>query len=313
MKQIVNKEKLNDGTDLKRIVLLFARKLWLVLIALLTGAVLGALIYNVYFAIVDGKPTYQSCVDYMIDFNFEEYPNGMDFYNAYTWGQFVVDDKLTGYAMEQLDGVSKQDIKDVISSEMISDYRVLTVKATGKDKVKVEQISKAYENAMPMFADDINEIKTISVWSVDDTEVINVHDKTANAAALGGLLATLLALVCFSIYYVLDDRIYTEADFNRNITDALFLGYDCEKYKSDLEAVKAEFIKEKNVLVCDNVSEKLEEIKKADGCIIQIAWGRVCATALRYDIELLRKNGCELIAVEMCNCNERFLKTYYGR
>lgn len=312
MAQISN-ESLHEGTDLKRIVLLFIRKVWIIVAITVLGIIIGAVCYKIYAGILDGEPTYQVSTDYKLTFNFDEFPNGMDFYNAYTWGQFIKDDKPVAYAMDAVSGFSRQDIYDSISSEMVSDYRILTIKVTGKDSEKVEKISDAYEIAMPMFADDIPEILTIEVWTTGETEVVNLHTRTASAAFLGGLIALLSSLFGFALYYVMDNRIYTETDFNRDFADVVFLGYDSERYKADLEANTKVAIGDKKIIVCENVSASIDEIKKNDGCVISIPWGKVSSQALRYDLELLKKQGCNVAGVQMTNCNERFLKAYYGR
>lgn len=309
----ISKDSLHEGTDLKRILLLFIRKAWLIAAITLAGIIIGAVCYKIYAGILDKEPTYQVSADYKLTFNIEEFPNGMDYYNAYTWGQFLKDDKLVGYAMDAVSGFTRQDIYDTISSEMVSDYRILTIKVTGKNKEMAENISKAYEVAMPQFADDIPELLSIEVWTAGETDVIDTHTRTASAAFLGGLLALLISLFVFALYYILDNGIYTETDISRNFSDVVFIGYDCEKYKADFETTRKTVIGERNIIRCENVSEKLEEIKNSDGCVIVIPWGKVSAEALRYNIELLQKNNCEVVGIEMSGCNEKFLKLYYGK
>lgn len=308
------KEKMNEGTDIKRVFLLFVRKLWIIVLVTLVGLVIGASIYSLYYKVVDGTPTYMKSNDYYIDFNHTEYPDGMDYYNAYTWGQFIKDDKIMGYVMEELPSdIDRQEVMDSVSSVMVSDYRVLTVQIKGKDKDRVEKISEAYEGAMPRFAEDVKELSAISLWSSDEITVINEHNKTGNAAFLGGLIALILSLFVFAAYYALDDRIYTEADFNRYFTDIAFLGYDSDGYRKDYEANYKAIVKGAEVVKCSNVSDELENISKTGRCVLEIEWGKTCATKIRYDIDLLKKQSCELIGVSMKNCNEKFLKVYYGR
>lgn len=314
MTSTCNKEKLNEGTDLKRAALLFARKLRLVVIAVVAGVVLGAVIYISYGKIVDGEPTYLSSRDYYITFNLEDYPNGMDYYNAYTWGQFVKDDKVINLVLAELPaGYEKQEIIDAVSSEMVSDYRVLTIQIKGKDKSRVESISKAYESAMPKFAEVVNELSSIELWSADETVILDKYNRTGNAAFLGGLTAFVLALFAFAIYYVLDDRIYTEADFNRSFSEIPFIGYESEGYKNVFDANYKTIIGDREAVRCADVTEQLDTLAKDKACVLEIVWGKTCATQLRYDMDLLKKQSVEILGVSMKNCNEKFLKAYYGR
>lgn len=314
MTQISSKKAaLNESTDLKRIVLAFIRKLWIVAAVTVAGIVLGAVCYKIYAGILDKEPTYQVSTDYRIEFNYAEYPNGMDYYNSYTWGQFLKDDKPVGYALAAVSGFDRQDIYDYVSSEMVSDYRILTIKTTGKDKEKAQNIAKAYETAMPAFADDIPELKSIEVWTSGETAVVDVHTRTASAAFLGGLIAFLIAAFGFAFYYVMDNSMFTETDFNKYFSDIPFIGYDCEKYANDLGANRKEILGDSNVVRVSNVSESLEQIKNSDGCVIIIEWGKTKVSALQYDLDLLKKQNCKVLGVEMVGCNEKFLKAYYGR
>ena len=313
MTQTSRKEKLNEGTDLKRVMLLFAGKLWLVLAAVIVGAGLGALVYTIYAGVKNAHPTYQKSTDYYIEFNHKDYPDGMDYYNAYTWGQFIKDDKIVGYAIAAEDGITPQDIYDCVSSVMVSDYRVLTVQVKSKDKSKVEAISRAYESAMPSFANDVKEISSVSLWSSDELTIADEYTHTANATFLGGLIGLIAALFVWAVYYVMDDRIYTETDFKRYFEDVAFIGYDCDGYKEDFDCCYKQLVKDKAVVESSNVSKDIEEIKKAGACVIDIEWGKVSVNALRYDMELLKKQSCETVGVKMSKCNVKFLKAYYGR
>ena len=314
MTPICNKEKLNEGTDLKRVALLFVRKLWLVLIAVVAGVVLGALLYKVYARIVDSEPTYMSSTDYYITFNLGDYPDGMDYYNAYTWGEFVKDDKIIENVLKELPSdYEKQEVLESVSIEMPSDFRVLSVVIKGKNKSRVEAISKAYESAMPKFVDEVKELTEIALWSSNDTTIISNYDKTGNAAFLGGLVALVLALLFFAGYYALDDRIYTEADFNRFLGDIPFIGYDSEGYRTAYDANYKAVVGDREVYKCADITENLENIGKTGAVVLEIAWGKTCATQIRYDIDLLKKQSYELVGVSMKDCNEKFLKVYYGR
>ena len=86
-------------------------------------------------------------------------------------------------------------------------------------------------------------------------------------------------------------------------------------YRLDGKSGEKKFMigKGAEVVKCSNVSDELENISKTGRCVLEIEWGKTCATKIRYDIDLLKKQSCELIGVSMKNCNEKFLKVYYGR
>lgn len=301
---------MNSKLDLRKWAILFSKRIWTVIVAVVVCAALGAITYIAYTSITDGEPKYMISSDYYIIFNEAEYPNGMDFYNAYTWNQFVTDDKIVNCALDNASSVSKDDIKNSVSSLMMSDYRILTVRVTGTDQNMLSEINEAYKIAMPAFAEEVKELTSIELWSCDDMIQVNEHIYTKNAAFLGAIIGLLVSLFAWAVKYCLDDRIYVETDIE--LDDVTFLGYDTEGYSEDVEKNKAMYAGDRDVFYCSNVSEELEEIKKHDVCIINIPMGQRRLTALKYDVDLLKKQKCELAGVVMIACDKKFLNCYYG-
>lgn len=300
---------MKESMDIRRFFLCILRRWWGILLIAVVGAIIGAMSYKIYFAITDGETKYQKSTDYYITFNLKDYPNGMDFYNAYTWGQFALDDKIVDYALEQTSGkVTKDEILSSVTIQMLSDYRVLTVVVTNTDKEKIDVINEAYKVSMPHFADEINELTKIELWSCNEITTINVHNLTKNAALAGLVLALIVASFVWAIYYCMDDRVYVENDWVKKNTQIPFLGYDCDKYKEDTDANIKAIIKSENV-------KMIKDIKEASDCkevIFQIPWGNKHFSAIEYDINVLNKQGIKVLGVVLTDCNSRYLKCYYG-
>lgn len=303
-----------DTMDLKRFFYKLFTKLWVILAVTAAGAAIGAIIYIVYTSITNGETKYRACSDYYITFNEADYPNGMDYYNAYTWNQFVTDDKIVDYVMGIVpDGITKEDVVNSVSSVMMGDYRVLTVQVTNTDKTKVGVISEAYKKAMPNFAEEVNELTEIKFWSEDEIVVLKENTKAGNAALLGGIIALIAASVGFAVYYSIDDRIYVERDFKKAFPNVPFIGYEATSFAKDTEFNKKKIIGRKDSFLSSNVSADMEVIKKHKSCVLVIEWGEKCATAIQYDMDLLDKQGIPLVGVIMTRCNDKFLNYYYGR
>ena len=100
--EIKQKGYLEQGMDLKRLVLVLGKKLWFLLVAAIIGAVLGGFIYKIVTNIVDGEPEYRASADYYVSFNFDEFNYGADYYNAYTWDGILRDDPIVDYALTLL-------------------------------------------------------------------------------------------------------------------------------------------------------------------------------------------------------------------
>ena len=181
-KRIQDDNYMNESMDMRRFFLCLSSRLWLILLCTVICALLGPVIYKAYYSITDGQDRYQRSCDFYITFNEADHPNGMDYYNAYTWGQFLLDDKMIEHVMDFGGNYTEDEIKAAVTSRMMSDYRVLTVIVSGTDTRKLEAIYEAYKFAMPQFADDVDEIESIRVWSEDDLIKINDHTLAFNAA-----------------------------------------------------------------------------------------------------------------------------------
>jgi len=307
-----NDNYMSERIDTRRFVLCLLRKMWIIVLTVIAGAVIGAVAYVAYNSITDGKPVYQISSDYYIQFNEKDYPNGMDYYNAFTWNQFITDDRIMEYAVANVKGdVSAADIKESVSVQMISDYRILTVLVKNTNIDKLNAINEVYKTAMPYFADSLGEISSIELWTSRDMSVANIHAYTKNAALLGAIIAFVLAAFGWSIFYCIDDRIFVEEDWKRCDSSIPCLGYDTEAFAKDTELNKKAIIGDRKVKEISSV-ENLEDLKDIDGVILMVPWGKKNSTAIRYDIELLKKQNINILGVIINNCNEKFLKAYYG-
>ena len=281
---------MNETMDMRRFFLCLKTRIWMIVLCTFVCALIGAGAYKAYYCITDGQDRYQRSCDFYITFNEADHPNGMDYYNAYTWGQFLLDDKMIEHVMDFGGKYNEDEIKAAVTSRMMSDYRILTVIVSGTDTRKIEAIYEAYKFAMPLFAQDVEEITSISVWSEDDMTKINDHTRSFNAAILGAILGLFFSSLAWALYYCMDDRIYTQSDWCRRFKDIAFLGYDCE--------------------IFDKESDKDPDIN--DDEILFLDWGEH-ATAAEYLINEKKNNKIDVKGIRLVDCNEAFLRKYYGR
>lgn len=213
-----------QGVDLKRICRQFIKKIWIVIAAIAVGAIIGILTYVIYSNVKSGNTVYRISNDYYITLNYEEYPNGVDYYNAYTWDGILRDDPVVNYALTLMPGVTKQQILDSVTGEILGDYRLLTVIVTGTDKDLVKKISDAYKEALPHFATEIDMISKIEVWTDADMVVYDAYTRDANAALLGAIIGCVLSVFGLLLYYLIDDGFYSERDWVSRYPDIPYFG-----------------------------------------------------------------------------------------
>ena len=122
--EVERKIYMEQGMDMKRLFLVLGKKMWLVLLGAVLGALLGGITYKIVTNITNGEPEYRASADYYITF----FKDGADYFNAYTWDGILRDDPIVDYAMTLLpEEITKDMVKAAVTGEMLGDYRILTV------------------------------------------------------------------------------------------------------------------------------------------------------------------------------------------
>ncbi len=262
--------------DLRRLWRQFTRRFWIVIVAAAVCAAAGFGIYVIYSNIMSGNTVYRIRNDYYITFNHEDFPNGVDYYNAYTWDGILRDDPIVDKALETAPSLTKQQILDSVTGEILGDYRILTVVVTGTDQNLVKEISDAYKTALPSFADKIDMLTSIELWTDSDLEVYDAYTREGNAAFLGGLIGLLVSLFAVLLYGIFDDAIYTERDWVMRYPSIPYLGKrDTDEYRTNrshllkydgnyIELTSDEFIYDLN---------EFDRMRNSDGVIIRLKPG----------------------------------------
>lgn len=222
---MANYNNRTQEVDLKRILRYILCRAWLIVLITAVGTLLGAGIYKLYTGITNGETKYRISNDYYIYFNYDEFIHAEDFYNAYTWNGFLMDDPIVDYAMTLLPSdYSKEQVKAAVSGEILSDYRVLTVHVTSTDPDMTQKISDAYIEALRNFGETEDMLEEVRVWSVGDIYVLDENTRTPNAAFLGGFIGLIVAIFGLLFAAALDDGIYSERDWIKRYGDIPWLG-----------------------------------------------------------------------------------------
>ena len=288
--------------DLRRLWKQFIKRIWIVIAVTLIGAVIGLGIYVLYSNVKSGNTVYRISNDYYITFNLEDFPNGVDYYNAYTWDSILRDDPIVNRVLEldQMGGVTSQQIIDSVTGEMLGDYRILTVNVTGSNPELVQRISDAYKIALPEFADKIDMLKTIELWTDSPTELYDEYTREPNAAFLGGLIGLLVSLFAVLLYGIFDDAIYTERDWRIRYPEIPYLGKrDTDEYninRSHLLRYDGNYIE----LATDQFRFDLDEfdrMRSADGVILKLKPGKDQTEVMDKVVYTLEKQNINVVGV----------------
>ena len=284
--------------DLRRLFGQFVKRIWIVVLTTAVCALIGLGLYVLYSHVMSGNTVYRIRNDYYITFNHEDFPNGVDYYNAYTWDSILRDDPIVNRALQELSGVGKDEILKSVTGEILGDYRILTVVVTGTDRELISKISDAYKVALPAFADMIDMLAKIELWTDAEIEVYDAYTREGNAAFLGGLIGLFASLFAVLLYGIFDDAIYTERDWRLRYPDIPYLGRrDPDEYsvnRSHLLKYDGNYIE----LTTDEFKfdrAEFDRLRSADGVLIKLKAGRdrfetmdkVVFTLIKQDVKVV--------------------------
>ena len=325
----------------KKIWLLYWERMWLIITLTIFSAAIAGGIYQVVRAINHGEQYYRVSSDYYLYFDLEDHPNGVDYYNAYTWDTILRDDPFVDAALEVLpDDYTKEEIISSVSGEMLGDYRILTVYSTHLIPERAEAIARAYTHSLEVFPERVDIFKSIEVWSQEECKPVIEKNLTPNMVIIGAVIGLILALTLCSIHYVLDDSIYVETDFtsrfpipffgmltrknsgacNQELEDNLnyLLKEDTGYYLAFINSIDntvADKIKTLHKGIsgtCTLQSSDLETLRQSNGAILMIPWGSKNGRVIEKTLAFLEKQDCKVAGVIVYDADDKFLKKYYS-
>ena len=321
----------DEGMDVKKYMLCLLGRLPLLLAAAVCGALLGALIYTIVRTVPESEREYQAYAKVYLDFAADETGEVYQAYNGYTWNDLMAADPIMDLTLAGLPAdYAREEVGEAMQAEILSDIRLLTLTVTTHSAARTDEILTAAVEALETYGTQAKEFIGINAIQVTQAKLLVADDRLVQAVLLGLFLGLLLALLGVSLYYVMDDRILVAGDIKK-VTDVSFLGYvfNDEKFV-DNNSVIGIFIGdfEKNLSylqdklgtlrLCDLEpskslsAEDFEKMRKAQGVVLCLPYGKVHGTFLSYVIEQLNSQDCVLCGVSIRNGDEKFLRKYYG-
>lgn len=214
MKMEVNEEYLNRGMDLKRLALYFQKKVWLVIMLAILGAVCGGIIYQVVRS-VKMPVEYKSVSKLYISFGSDENGEVYQYYNGYTWNDLLDADPILDIVMSVLPGYERDEVREATTAEILSDIRLLTVTVRGDNEKFVREIRNAVESGLREYAKESKELVQIEVIRSGAPERVYWDDRTTAACVTGAVILGILALLGVGFGYALDESVYVQEDVEK--------------------------------------------------------------------------------------------------
>lgn len=309
------------GMDMKKLLLCFLNKIWLVLIAVVIGAVLGGGIYMAVSVVPESEREYRAMAKVYLDFAPDETGEVYQAYNGYTWNDLMATDPFLNVTMDNLpQGYTREEVMAATKAEILSDLRLLTITITAKDPGRCNAILQATCRSLTARGDAAKEFKRIEVIQEMEARLVTADVRIFQAALVGCMAAVMFTLIGMMLYYVLEDRICVASDF-KQVTDVPFLGYAgaAGALGADYERNLA-YLKKKHgsiyvlsITQAEGIREEYwQELEQAGSVAAVVSFGKVHAVYFEYLLEQLRLRGCEPAGVAIADADGKFLRRYYG-
>ncbi|MDO4302784.1 MAG: hypothetical protein Q4D94_02610 [Bacillota bacterium] len=211
---MMNEEYLNRGMDLKRLMLYFQRKIWIIIMLIILGATFGGVVYQIIRG-MKMPVEYETVSKLYISFGVDESGEVYQHYNGYTWNDLMDTDPILDLIMEELPGYEKEEVREATSAEILSDIRLLTVTVTGGSEKFVREIRDAAEAGLMKFAQESDEISLIKVIRSEAPQRVYWDDRTSAACITGAVIVGVLAFLAFGFAYAFNESIFVQGDVEK--------------------------------------------------------------------------------------------------
>ena len=336
-----------EGMDLKLVLLLLLKKIPIVIITALAGALLCGTFYGAWHSRAAGRRLYEARSQYYITFEEIEDKTFFDYYyNGYTWNDLLSSDLILGYAMELLpEGYERNYVDDCVEAEILSDVRVLTTTVRAKDAAEVTLLQRAVEQAVVHYAEDGEKLELIEVIRLEE-----LSDHMLRAAATGAAGAALAAVIVILLLIAVQDAVYLPEELEKRF-GVRCAGIECGNRELQRQlAQNEEWLLKGNeypVLSMQEVlnagAEVFARIRNAggvippvpqeeacdgggaippvlqkeacdgSGVILSVPQGKRNSRRLSAALHQLEIQDCKVIYAKITDADERLLRWYYGR
>ena len=204
-----------EGIDSKALLVCLLRKLPYLLLLGVTGAVLGSGLYLLIAVMTSEGLKYQAETEYYIDFA-DGRLEAKDHYNDFTWNDVMATDLILGNTMNILgDTYDRNTVKEMITADILSDVRYLTITVEGSDAEIVEEISNATRISIEKFGSSKDEFDSIEQIENNGVQVLKDKLFTWRAALLGAFAGVLVGMFWVVGAFCLGSRFYTKRSIQK--------------------------------------------------------------------------------------------------
>lgn len=211
-----NQRYMQEGLDVKRILLLLRKKIWMPAAAAAAGALLFGGVYLLIHVFSASEREFESVSKLYLNFNCDPQDFNELTYNGYTWNDLMATDPILDVTMEALpEGTERDMVIAATKAEILSDIRLLTITITTNEAERTAQIMEATQKSLVHLGETDRLFDSIEVYSTVEPRQIVWDNRTVNAAVTGAVVGLAVSLLLLAFYYVMDDSVYVARDVEK--------------------------------------------------------------------------------------------------
>lgn len=221
----------NEGMDLKKLCILLLHKFWIVVLAAVIGAGLGAGVYLIHHVALNNNREYQAQSKVYLDFASDETGEVYQHYNGYTWNDLMSTNLIIATTMSYLpEDYTAEEVSDATLAEILSDVRLLTITITTSDAERTAKILEATDRSLVEMGQREQEFIDIEIIKETEPKLLVADNRLVQAVLVGLVIGLVFMFIAMALGYVLDDRIYVPDDL-KSVTKLPFVGFSfmCDK------------------------------------------------------------------------------------
>lgn len=210
--------------DSKLFIICFMKKLGIVFVAMVIGAVLVGSANYLKKVVFGGPAQYEISSTYYIDYFTDPQTGAMNNYvNESTWESLIDTDWFTEriwyHALElgmipDNYNVSQDDLPGFLSADLLTDVHMPGSMVVTENAELTKVLNEAVQMTFYDFADEQPEILGIKIMDETPLQEKDRDDRTVRACILGAVLGGFAACVGTSLWLIADDSVYVPETFS---------------------------------------------------------------------------------------------------
>lgn len=290
---MTEKEWMNEGIDLKLMMLLYRKKIWISVVCALAGAVFAGGLYFLVHVVYAPAREYEAVSKLYLTFAQDDDGDAYQYYNGYTWNDLVKTEPILDKIIEELGDAAlpREKVKEKIAADILSDIRLLTITVRTNSNDETEKLIRAFEKALVRFGEEKIEFDKIEVIEHGHSGLVTVENEMLRAVIAGLVIGFLLSLIGLAFACIIDDSVYVPSDFEK-------------RYKLPVLGVK---FAQKEALAKEELLENLRLLEEQKGEIQTIAIASVKEVFAQLG-EMKKKKACVIFEVPYGKGNGKILE-----